>query len=474
MFKSFSYKSIVSIVFLIAIMMEIIDVTIVNVALPKIRTVLNADINLLSWVTNGYVLSLATAIPLSSWLGERYGTKKIFIIGINLFTFASILCGFANNVHFLIFARVLQGIGGGMLVPVGQTILFRSFEAAEIPALLSKLSIPLTLAPALGQTLGGLLVEYFDWHWIFWVNIPFGIFCFLTTKKYILESDTNKNKLDFIGLFLSNLAVFLLFYSFSIIHFDASFLEPSLFFISSIILLIIFVLYERKIQNPFFNLAVFSYRNFSLSILSNLFVFSNIMGMFYISNFIFQETLGWTSLEAGLTAIPFSLGFLFAVKMIPRIYPKKINTVPLLMSANFVCIVSGILMDFIYSKHQFNFLLFISLLRGVSFGFLIIVLQSVGLIGIKKELMGDASSVVTLTRYTFVGFGTALFTVLTIVFMQHYAIIPVSFTSNKSHAMQVFYWLNNISIVFLVVACAFILRLKDPTPEELNPSQTSH
>lgn len=464
MIKEFSYKSIVSLVYLIAVMMEIIDVTIVNVALPQIRGILHAPVNLMSWITNGYVLSLATAIPISSWFGERYGTKKVFIIGITFFTLSSILCGFANEIHFLIFARILQGIGGGMLVPVGQTILFRSFEPHEIPALLSKLSIPLTLAPAVGQTLGGLIVEYFSWHWIFWVNIPFGIFCLFMSNKYLLESEKNKNRLDYIGLFICSLGIFFLFYSFSIIDFQSTFTKPIIFFVVSCALLFLFVVFEKKQSNPFFNLNVFLNSNFSLSIICNLLIFSNIMGTFFISNFVFQETIGWSALESGLLAVPFSVGFLISLKLLPRVYPKKIKMMTLLVISNIVCILSGICMNFIYGKEQFDFLFFISFLRGASFGFLIIVLQSAGIMGIKKEMMGDASTIITLTRYAFIGFGTAVFVVLTVVFMNFYHIYPISFSKNPNDVIKIFHWLFNISTVFLIISFLFMIKLKDDNP----------
>lgn len=460
MFKNRPYKSIVATVYLIAVMMEIIDVTIVNVALPQIQGILHAPVNLMGWITNGYVLSLATAIPISSWLGSRYGTKKIFLLGISFFTLASILCGFANDIHFLIFARVLQGMGGGMLVPVGQTILFRAFDPPEIPILLSKLSIPLTLAPALGQTLGGFIVQYFSWHWIFWVNIPFGIFCLVTTKKYLTESEKNTNALDYIGLLVCCSAVFCLFYAFSVIDFQASFAKPSIFFMISICLLILFIYHEKRHKTPFFNLKVLSDRNFSLSLITSVFVFSNIIGTFFISNFVFQEAIGWSSLEAGLLALPFSIGFLISLKSLPKIYPHKIGTMRLLMISNCICIASGLGMNFVHSKEQFAFILVLTFLRGIGFGLFMIVLQSAGLMGMKKEWMGDASTIVTLTRYVNIGFGTAFFIVLTVVFMNLYHIHPVSFSSHPADTIKIFHWLFDISTTFLFVSFAFITRFK--------------
>lgn len=460
MLANLSYKSIVSIVYLIALMMEVIDVTIVNVALPQIQNTLHVPVHLMGWITNGYVLSLATTIPISSWLGDRYGSKKIFLFGIFLFTLASILCGFSKDISFLILSRVLQGMGGGMLVPVGQTILYRAFESWEIPALLSKLSIPLTLAPALGQTLGGVIVEYFQWHWIFWVNIPFGIFCLSMTQKYLAESEKVEKPLDFFGLIFCSLAVFCLFYCFSSIDFQSSFTKPILFFIAFCIFLIIFILYEKKKTDPFFNLKILSYPNFRLSLVTSLLSFSNIIGTFFISNFVFQETIGWSPLQAGIMSIPFPFGFLTASKSLPHLYPRKIGTIPLLMIANGICVLTALCMNFVHNQEQFYLILCLNFFRGIGFGYLIIVLQSAGLMGIKKEHIGDASTIVTLTRYSNIGFGTAFFIVLTVVFMNFYQISPVSFSSNPKAVIQIFHWLFNISTFFLMISFFFIRKFR--------------
>ncbi len=472
MFRHISYKTIVSTIYLVAVMMEIIDVTIINVALPQIQMSLSAPIHLMGWITNGYILSLATAIPVSSWLGQRYGTKKILLIGIILFTIASIWCALSNDIYSLITARLLQGAGGGMLVPVGQTILFRTFEPKEIPGLLSRLSIPITLAPALGQALGGIIVQYTNWHWIFWVNIPFGIFCILGTYYYLQESEGKKTPLDIIGLSLSCLSIFTLFYSFSLIDFDADFLKPSAYFVIASLLMVLFVYYEKRCAHPFFNLEVFKNKNFRMSILCSLMIFSNIVGTFFISNFIFQDTIGWTPLQAGLTSVPFSIGFLIALKMLPRLYPEKYTAKSILLVTNMFSIIACGLMVFVRGPDDFNFVLLLSFFRGLGFGFLVITLQSVGILGMSKELMNDASSVITLTRYTFMGFGTALFIVITALLMSAFDIDPVSFSADKEKVMHIFHWLYGIATVFIVFGFYYIFKLKEePKTEEISADQ---
>jgi len=456
-----SYKSIVSFIYLTAVIMEVIDITIINVALPQIQSTLSAPMHLMGWMTNGYVLSLATAIPISSWLGERFGTKKILMLGIALFTFASIWCGLSSEINSLILGRVLQGIGGGMLVPVGQTILFRTFGAREIPNLLSKLAIPITLAPALGQTVGGFIVTYFDWHWIFWVNIPFGILCLLGTQIYLNESEPKKAPIDFFGLILSCLSIFILFYSFSLIDFQADLVKPTLYFLVACLLFVVFIFYEKNYKHAFFNFKVFEGKNFGIAIGCNLLILSNVIGTFFVSNFILQETIGWSAMEAGITAIPFSIGFLIAFKILPKIYPNKVSGKTILLIANSCCIIACGLMTVIHTTAQFNILLALIFIRGLGFGFLVITLQAIGLRHIKPSLMNDASTIITLTRYTFMGFGTAFFILLTIILMNLYDMNPVSFTANKTIAITVFHWLFTIATTFITIGFYFILKIDE-------------
>src|ERR671930_2427733 len=155
--------------------MVILDNTVVNVALPTLGRVLNADLSVLQWVISGYMLAQAAVIPLSGWLSDRFGAKRVYLTSVVLFTAGSALCGFAVSGEMLIATRVLQGFGGGMLMPIGMAVLYRLTPPERRGAIMGLFGIPIMVAPALGPLLSGYLLEFADWRLIFLINVPLGI-----------------------------------------------------------------------------------------------------------------------------------------------------------------------------------------------------------------------------------------------------------------------------------------------------------
>ena len=168
----------VSVVFVAAMFMNIMDITIVNVALPSIGRQFHESTAALDSVAVGYLVSLAVFIPAAGWLGDRFGSKRMLLFAIAVFTGASVLCGLADSLPELVLFRVIQGVGGGMLTPVGMAMLFRTFPPEERVRASSILTVPTAVAPALGPVLGGLLVTDLSWRWVFFVNLPIGIVAF--------------------------------------------------------------------------------------------------------------------------------------------------------------------------------------------------------------------------------------------------------------------------------------------------------
>src|SRR5689334_11476194 len=167
--------------------MDLLDTTIINVALPTLGRKFDAGTTTLEWVVTGYLLSLAVWIPTSGWVGDRFGTKKTFMFALAMFTLGSALCGLAQSIEQLIAFRILQGVGGGMLTPVGMAMLFRAFPPQERASASAILAVPTLIAPMLGPILGGWLVDGPGWRWIFYINLPVGVAGFLAAALLLRE-----------------------------------------------------------------------------------------------------------------------------------------------------------------------------------------------------------------------------------------------------------------------------------------------
>lgn len=255
--QSLPYKWIVATVFVLGLFMDLLDTTIVNVALPTIGEDLGVSKNTtLEWVITAYLISLAVWIPASGWLGDRFGTKKVFIFALIVFTAASALCGEAQSIGQLITFRVIQGIGGGMLTPVGTAMLFRAFPPQERAKASAVLTIPVAIAPTLGPIIGGLLVDHASWRWIFRVNIPIGILGVILAVLFLEEhTEPNAGRFDLAGFALGATGLPLVLYALSVAPNDGwtsnTVLATGL---GGIALLIALIVVETRIHHPILHL----------------------------------------------------------------------------------------------------------------------------------------------------------------------------------------------------------------------------
>src|SRR4051794_34390533 len=190
---------------IVGAIMSILDTTIVNIALNTLARDLHASLDDVQWVATGYLLSLALVIPLTGWASERFGARRVWLWSVALFTIGSVLCGAAWSLGSLIFFRVLQGAGGGMIMPVGMIMLAQAAGPQRVGRLMSIVGVPMILAPVIGPALGGLIVDDFSWRWIFFVNLPIGLIGLLMGSR-LLPRDRpdpeHAGRLDWLGLML--------------------------------------------------------------------------------------------------------------------------------------------------------------------------------------------------------------------------------------------------------------------------------
>jgi len=209
-------KHIVAIVYVMAIFASAVDTQAVNVALPRLSREFHASPAGIEWVVTGYLLSLAIWVPASGWLGDRFGSKRMFLTAIVAFTGASALCGIAQSLLQLVIFRILQGVGGGMMAPIGFAMLMRAFPPEERAAASRWLLIPITIGPASGPIVGGFLLTVASWRWVFYLNLPIGVLAFVVGAMFLTEHrEPRAGGFDLPGFLLSGTGLGLVLYSLS-------------------------------------------------------------------------------------------------------------------------------------------------------------------------------------------------------------------------------------------------------------------
>ena len=303
----------------VAFFMESLDTTILNTAVPTISEALEVATLSMKAVLASYTLSLAVFIPISGWMADRFGTRRVFASAIGLFTLGSFLCGISGNIHLLVAFRVLQGMGGAMMVPVGRLTLVRTFPKSDLIRIMSFVSIPALVAPMLGPVAGGLIVGYFHWRVIFFLNIPIGlvglVLVYLHLPNYCEE---DVPALDVVGLILFGSGVALLSYVLEVFgEHGLSSREIVGMLVLAFALLTGYWLHARKLQFPLLQLRLFGIRTFRAAVNGSFFTRLGIGGVPFLLPLLYQTGLGFTPVQSGLLIMPQALGAM-SIKAVMR------------------------------------------------------------------------------------------------------------------------------------------------------------
>jgi EmrB/QacA subfamily drug resistance transporter len=305
----------------VAFFMESLDTTILNTAVPAISAALNVTTLSMKAVLASYTLSLAVFIPISGWMADHFGTRRVFAFAIGIFTLGSFLCGISTNIHLLVLCRILQGCGGAMMVPVGRLTLVRTFAKSDLLRMMSFVSIPALVAPMLGPVMGGLIVGYLQWRFIFFINIPIGLIGLVMVYRHLPDyREEHTHPLDVIGLILFGSGIALLSYVLEIFgEHTLGAGEISGLLVLSFALLLGYWLHARTLPFPLLQLKLFGIRSFRAAVSGSFFTRLGIGGVPFLLPLLYQVGLGYTAVESGLLIMPQALAAMSMKVIMPRL-----------------------------------------------------------------------------------------------------------------------------------------------------------
>ncbi|WP_367111917.1 DHA2 family efflux MFS transporter permease subunit [uncultured Psychrobacter sp.] len=306
----------------VALFMQILDATILNTSLPQMAAALGESPLKMQWAVISYALTLAIFIPVSGFLADKYGTRRVFLSAIIIFTIGSLLCAASPTLDLLIAARIVQGIGGAMMTPVARLILVKSYPRNKLLTVMNFAVIPALIAPLVGPVLGGYIVQYFSWHWIFLINIPMGLLGFVLGKKLVPALFEDAKRLDWTGFFLFAAAAcgFTLAVEFG--SQTGRGLYGLLLALAGSVLIGAYVWHAKRRQAPLFPLTLFNTRTFRIGLVGNLFTRLGISAVPFLLPLLLQVVFEYSPSQAGWLLAPIAVGAMGIKPLVSKIIQR--------------------------------------------------------------------------------------------------------------------------------------------------------
>ena len=394
--------------------MSILDTTVVNVAINTLSSDFHTTLTTIQWVATGYTLALATVIPLTGWVADRFGTKRLYMISIALFLAGSAASGLAWSAGSIIGFRVLQGLGGGMIMPAGMTILTRAAGPARIGRVMSIIGVPMLLGPIIGPILGGWLVADVSWRWIFFINVPIGILALVLAAR-ILPRDVPEHgqRLDFVDLVLLSPGLALTIYGLAETNASGGFGSVKVLgpLIAGLALLAGFVWHALRARDPLIDLRLFKDRTFATSATTLVLVAISVFGSFLLLPLYFQAVRGASALESGLLLAPQGFGAMLAMPLAGQLADRTGSgrIVPFGLLATIAAVLGLTQISATTSYWWTSVDMFVF---GLGMGFTMMPTFSGAMQSIGRQAVARASTALNILQQTGASIGTAVLTVL--------------------------------------------------------------
>lgn len=391
--------------------MSTLDTSIVNVALPKMMAVFGVDADRADWIIAAYMLTMGVVMPTTGYFVDVFGAKRMYLFCISVFTFASALCGFAWSNDSMIAFRIFQGIGAGMIVPCSMSIVYKLFAPHERNTAMSIWGISIMMAPSIGPTLSGYLVEYWDWRLIFTINIPIGFITYSLASVILRETPLSaERRFDLWGFITLTIGLFSLLLALSR-GLKEGWTSPyivGLLYIASVCLLL-FIIIELRTQSPLWDLTLFSNQNFRLMLMITSIGTAVMYGGLIVVPIFLENLRGYSTMDTGIILFPGAIACGLTMAVAGRI-ANKFGTKTVVLVGFALVLLGTVQFAFFDMNTDSNLIIVGMAMRGVGFGLYLMPLAVLGMSGIAIEKISRASSINNCIRQVTGSISIAVFT----------------------------------------------------------------
>jgi EmrB/QacA subfamily drug resistance transporter len=394
--------------------MAILDATVVSVALPTFQHEFHATYATVAWTMTGYTLALATVIPLTGWAADRFGTKRLYLTALALFVVGSVLCSLADSAGQLILFRVLQGIGGGMLAPLGMTILTKAAGPQRVGRVMAVMGIPMLLGPISGPILGGWLIQSASWHWIFLINLPIGVVAFTAALRVLAPDQPRPSEsFDFVGMLLLSPGLALFLYGVSSIPEEQKIGTPKVLVPALIGLGLVagFIWHAWGRTHALIDLGLFRRRNLTIAVVTMTFFTLAFMGSMLLFPSYFLQVRGEGTLDTGLLLAPQGLGAMLTMPIAGRL-TDRIGPGKLVLGGIGVILVGMAVFTQIDASTSYGLLLPALFVMGLGMGLTMTPIMSAAMGSLQQREVARGSTTMNIVQQAAGSVGTAVMSVV--------------------------------------------------------------
>jgi EmrB/QacA subfamily drug resistance transporter len=446
-------------VVILGMIMSILDTTIVNVALRTLGHDLHSSISQIQWVITGYLLSLAAVIPITGWAARRYGAKRVYMTSLVLFTAGSALCAVAASTTTLVLFRVLQGVGGGMIMPVGQLIMAQVAGPKRMGRVMGIVSMPAMLAPILGPVVGGLILQNLHWSWIFLVNVPIGVIAFIAGWRMLPDTESGRaGRLDVTGLALLSTASSALVYGLSQLGTHSSLTAPVVVWpiVAGLALALAFVRHALRVEQPLLDVRLYANRVFASASLTTFALGGALFGAMILVPLYYQEIRHESVIVTGLLVGPQGLGMLLVMPLVGRL-TERFGGGRVAIAGVSILSLGTIPLAFVGTGTSILTISLVLLLRGVGIGLAFVPAMSAAFAALRPEQLSDATPQLNVLQRIGGAIGTA---VLAVVLQRSSGSAPS--LTKLAGAFDTAYWWSMGIALLAVIPCLVLLRAESP------------